>query len=345
MLIGIAPAIGQTREAPGFSLPANAHAAMIRLLQSTDPREQAWGAWYTGRDHLPQFTTLLQQVIAQHVLGASLNEIAAVDAALDALIQMKQGLPSSVLASVSERRPEQALILAGFAARDDRDVDPFLFEMLRTNDYYRWFAAANLLLERRTYGLANSIIGSLRLSVHVSVTSGDGSSGTGFGSAGGIGIGCGGGGAAPGLPPWADYRLGTAASPGLVVLSTGPTTVYYQRILAPAGSTPAQSSVQRAGPSADERLQYLASLAGQAPDSLPVRGTEFREVRLDAGAPLDRALESVRADILSHWSVLAQALVRAGALSQESAASDLPTLELTVYDSRRPVAPPMTVTR
>lgn len=319
---------------------------MVRLLQSTDPREQAWGAWYAGRDYLQQFTPLIQQLIAQHVSGASINEIAAVDVALDALIQMKQGLPSSTLASVSERRPEQALILAGFAARDDREVDPFLFEMLRTNDYYRWFAAANLLLERRTFGLASAIIGSLRLSVHVSVTSGDRSSGSGFGSAAGSSIGCGVGGVgAPGLPPWADYRLGTAASPGLVVLSTGPTTVYYQRIIAPAGSMAAPSSVQRAGPSADDRLQYLASLAGHVPDSLPVRGTEFREVRLEAGAALDRALESVRADILSRWAVLAQALVRVEALSQESAATDLPTVDLVVHDSRQPAAPLLTVTR
>ena len=133
---------------------------MVRLLQSTDPREQAWGAWYAGRDYLPQFTPLIQQLIAQHVSGASINEIAAVDVALDALIQMKQGLPSSTLASVSERRPEQALILAGFAARDDREVDAFLFDMLRANDYCAWFAAANLLLERRTFGLASAIISS-----------------------------------------------------------------------------------------------------------------------------------------------------------------------------------------
>jgi hypothetical protein len=115
--------------------------------------------------------------------------------------------------------------------------------------------------------------------------------------------------------------------------------VYYQRNLAPAGSTPSQSTVDREGPTADERLQYLASLAGQAADSIPIHGTEFREIRLDAGVPLDRALESVRADVLSRWSLLAQALVRAGALRQERAATELPTLDLIVHDSRQPATP------
>jgi len=338
--LGVVDARGQTNQTPGFSRPVDPNAAIVKLLQSTDPREQAWGAWYAGRDHLPQFTPLVQQVIAQHVSGVSLNEIAAVDVALDALIQMKQGLPSSLLTSVSDRRPEQALILAGLAAKDDVEADDFLFEVLRTNDYDRWFAAAHLLLQRRTFGLASSIIRSLRLAVHVYVTSGDNSSGGGFGSSGGMGIGCGFSGGAPGLPPWAGYRIGTGAHPGLVVLSTGPTPVYYQRILAPAGSTPAGSIVQRSGPSADDRLRYLAWLSGTPESDLPVHGIEIREIRLDVGAPLDRTLEGVRADILSRWSLVAQALVNRSALTKESAVEELPTLDLVVYDSRQPAAPP-----
>ena len=171
-----------------------------------------------------------------------MNEIAAVDVALDALIQMKQTLPSSALMSVSERRPEQALILASFASREDADVDEFLFDVLRANHYVRWFAAANLLLQRRTPGLASSIISSLRLAVHVYITAGNNGSGGGSGSGMGFAVGCGAVGAAPGLPPWAHYRLVTAAHAGLVVLSPGPTTVYYQRILALAGSTPSASN-------------------------------------------------------------------------------------------------------
>ena len=339
-LVGPPGTSGQTRQSPAFIAPVDPHVAIASLLQSADPREQAWGAWYAGRDHLTQFTPLIQQIVARHASGHSINENAAVEVALDALIQMNKGLPSSVLASVSGRRPEQALILASFAARDDVDVDDFLFEVLRSNEYDRWFAAANLLLQRRTPGVAITIIRSLSISVQVFVTSGDGSSSRGFGSAGGMGVGCGAGGTAQGLPPWASYRLSTAVHPGFVVLSAGPTTVYYQRVLARPGSTPATSSVHRAGPTADDRLRYLGWLAGRTAEDLPVRGTEFREIRLDANASLERALESVRGEILSRWSVLAQALVGTAALTSESAAAELPALELVVHDSRQPADPP-----
>ena len=223
--LGPADASGQLGTTPGSSRPPDPYAAVVTLLQSADPRDQAWGAWFTGRDHLTRLVPLVQEVVTQRVSGLSLNERAAVDVALDALIQMRQSLPSSALRRVSESRPDQALILATFATSDDVEIDEFLFDVLRANDYSRWFAAANLGLQRRTLGLASTIIGKLRLSVNVRVTSNDNSPRWGFGSGGVNGVGCGGGGMAPGLPPWADYRLGTAAYPGLVVLSTGPTTV------------------------------------------------------------------------------------------------------------------------
>jgi hypothetical protein len=47
------------------------------------------------------------------------------------------------------------------------------------------------------------------------------------------------------------------------------------------------------------------------------------------------ALEGVRADILFRWSLLAEALVRTSALSKESAATESPTLDLVVHDSRQ----------
>jgi hypothetical protein len=49
-------------------------------------------------------------VVTERVSGLSVNERAAVDVALDALIQMRLGLPSSALGQVSESRPVQALL-------------------------------------------------------------------------------------------------------------------------------------------------------------------------------------------------------------------------------------------
>jgi hypothetical protein len=331
LLVASAPAGAQTRTGPGFAERESDETVIRTLLQSANPREQAWGAWYAGRDQLRQFVPLLQQVITQHVSGATLEQRAAVDVSLDALIQMGQPLPPGDLSLVHDQRPAQALILSAFAAKDD-EIEPFLFDVLRGNDYDQWFAAANLLLARKSPGVASAIISSLRLTVHVYVTRGNRTAGGVFGSSGGVGIGCGAMGYAKGLPPWAIYRLGTAGQAGLVVHSTGPTTVYYQRVLSSAESTPAGSTINRAAPSADERLQYLARLAGMLHDNLPVRGIEFREITLAVNAPPDDALAGVRADVLAKWSILAHALVQTAALPKDSAATEVPTVDLVVHD-------------
>ena len=284
-----------------------------------------------------QFAPLLRQVIAQHVTGTAVEQRAAVDISLDALIQMRQPLPPGDLALVHDQRPAQALILSAFAATDD-EMEPFLFDVLRGSHYDQWFAAANVLIARKSAGLASAIISSLRLTVHVHVTRNNQTGGGGFGVGGGIGIGCGGMGGAPGLPPWATYRLGTAAHEGLTVHSTGPTTVYYQRALSPAGSTPALSTIDRPAPSADERLQYLARLAGLPPDNLPVRGIEFREITLAVDAPADDALAGVRADILREMVGPGPSARANRALPKESAVTELPTLELVVHDPQQPAS-------
>ena len=333
-MLAAAAASGQTTAVPGFVQPDDDLTIIRKLLQSPDPRAQAWGAWYAGRDHLRQFIPLVQSVVAERASVASLEETAAAEVALDALIQIRASLPSQQLAVVHERRPAQALILASTANLEDEDVDSFLFAALATNDYNQWFAAANILLDRRTVGVASAIIRTIRLTVHVYVTRGDQGGGIGVGSGSGRGVGCGlGGRSGRNLPPVAEYRLGTVAIPGYVVLSTGPKTVYYQRIVTSGGSRGCVV-VQRDGPTADDRLRYLAHLAKLNEDALPIRGRDSREVSLPPGAAVDGALEHIRQEILTRWSVLAQALVHMSVLSAEAAASDLPTIELIVHDQQ-----------
>ncbi len=261
-IVSTSGASAQTTAVPGFTQPDDDETVVRKLLQSTDPRAQAWGAWYAGRDQMRQLAPLVHAVIAQHAFGTSLPESAAVEVSLDTLIQLKVPTPAPLLAAVYERRPAQSLILAAIADRDDQEIEPFLLGVLARDKYDEWFAAANTLLGRRASGLAVSIIRALRIPVHVYITRDGRTTGGGSGTGMGVGMGCGAIGAARGLPPWADYRLATSAHPGYVVLSTGPTTVYYQRIVTAAGSTPARSVVERDGPAADDRLRYLAALAG-----------------------------------------------------------------------------------
>jgi hypothetical protein len=324
----------QTRTTPGFAPPADDETIVRQLLQSTDPRAQAWGAWYAGRDHRQQFVPLIQAVVAQHAFGPTLYDNAAREIALDALIQLRATLPPEQLAPVYERYPAQALILASLAGRDNEDTASFLLDVLNGKTYDDWFAAANILLNWRTARLASTIIRTLRVTAHVYITRGDQSATGGFSSGVGVGVGCGGGGVATAMPPWATYRLTTYAHPGVVVLSAGPTTVYYQRVVTPAGSSPAGSVSYRDGPTADDRLRYLGALAGMQEDDLPLRGLEFREIRLAAGASADAALEGTRAELYRQWSAIARALVHRSALSAEDGTRLLPAIDLVVHDSQ-----------
>ncbi len=112
--LGVADAGSQARGTPGFSRPPDPNAAIVTLLQSTDPRDQAWGAWFAGRDHLTQLTPLVQQVVTERVFGESLNERAAVDVALDAL--------DPDAARPAAERPEARLRKQARAGADSRRI-------------------------------------------------------------------------------------------------------------------------------------------------------------------------------------------------------------------------------
>ena len=84
---------------------------VVQLLQSADPREQAWGAWYAGRDMQPELVPYLEQVVLHRLGSESVADSAALDIALDALIQLRTPVPSDLLVAVHARRPAQALAL------------------------------------------------------------------------------------------------------------------------------------------------------------------------------------------------------------------------------------------
>jgi hypothetical protein len=340
-VLAASPAGSQTNTAPGFSAAADPNAAIVKLLQSENPKDQAWGAWYAGRDNLTELTPLVQQVIAQHVSGSSLSEVAAVDVALDALIQMRRQLPSTELRRVHERRPVQSLILAAFAQKNDAEADEFLLEVLRSEKYYEWTAAANLLVARKTPGVATTLIKGLRLTIDVRVTDGETTGRWGTEDLAPVGAGHGGSGIAPGLPPWAQYFLELSAAPGFVVHSTGPNPVYYHRMVTPAGSTPGFTDRLHPGPSATDRLRYLASLAGRADTDLPVQPIERHEVQWTGIENLNRAVATMLADVRLRWASFSEMLVHASALETRQAAVELPTFVVVFHDSRRDRSVPL----
>ena len=55
LLVLTAPVALAQERLPGPPPPQDPHAATAALLRSADAAEQAWGAWYAGRDQLRQF--------------------------------------------------------------------------------------------------------------------------------------------------------------------------------------------------------------------------------------------------------------------------------------------------
>lgn len=310
-----ASAAAQTAPRPGFLPPLDDRQTITRLLQSASAREQAWGAWYAGRDHHTELVPLLHQVVLARANATSLDDSAAVAAALDALIQMQGGAPAELLPLVYERRPAEALILASHARAD---ATPFLLHLMKGEKGEAWFAAANLLLSTHPRGYAAALLESLEISVYVRVSD-DGAAGGVPMNPVGAGIACGGIGVAPGLPPWAVCRLNPFPHPGVVVLAPGPKPIYYRRSLAPAGQTPTASTVTIGGPNNSDRLEYVAKLLGREDSELPVHAAESFGVRRTATAGLNAELARIREDVQRRYTGLLRMLFDADLLAEAEA--------------------------
>jgi hypothetical protein len=300
------------------------------LLQSADARQQAWGAWFSGRNLLAETIPLLQQVVSRRIASVALADMAAADLALDALIQLNAEVPADLLLLVHERRPAQALVLLSKGGKDSADA---LETLMRQEKGTSWFAAANLALARKPPRLAFVVLEGLQITGTL-VVSEDGN--VGVGMAGGISIACGAIGRAEGLPPWPSYELTHIAASGVVVLAPGPTPIYYQRTVAPAGQTPVGHSVGIVGPSTADRLKYLAALGGFNASTLPLNGRESYPLAWQGTAAVDAEVVRIRENLLARYARLLEVLVNARVLSAEDASAlPAPPVTVIVHDGRR----------
>jgi hypothetical protein len=228
------------------------------MLESSDPRVQAWGAWYAGRLLFKDCAPRLERLVEGNLEMTGWPQLAVLDIALDALIELEAGPAPELLLKIHPQRPVQALILLG---RLGADGEGALLKLLNEAQGYSWFAAANLLHRRKARGFAALVLRDLELTARI-VVSEDGKHGTGSGGGSG-GAGDGGQGFAPGYPPWAHYAPRTSAAPGVAVLAAGPTTVYYERVVAPAGQSPAGSGHILGNPAMEDRLAFFERLGPQ----------------------------------------------------------------------------------
>jgi hypothetical protein len=305
-----------------------------RMLRSSDSREQAWGAWLAGQGRLNEAIPRLQQVVEARLAGKDeLDDTAPLDAALDALIQLDAELRMPLLTQVFRRRSAASLMLM---SRAGPDADAPLLLLLGRERGTNWFAAANLLLRRRSPGLASALLRDLEISasivVYDHVPSGMGVLG---GSNAGLSARSGGFGLAPGYPPLAVYGLVVSPTDGDILLASGPKTVYLRRIVSAPGETPAASTEEAPGPQSEDRLQYLAALLGFGA-GMPLRASETRAVQWRNKESLESEIQSLREDILRRHAQLVQMLLDSHLLAPGEASAALPPrIDLLVHDRCR----------
>ena len=150
----------------------------------------------------------------------------------------------------------------------------------------------------------------------------------------GGGAGCGAGGRrADVLPPWPAYDLTTHGTTGVSVLAMGPVPVFYRRIVATTGQTPAFCDGFTDGPTGDHRIQYLGQLAGLEERALPLRGYEFHSIEAEDAAMAEAGIQRVKSDVARRYAQLMSLLVNAKLLPSEVAAR-APDISVEVLDLR-----------
>ena len=141
-------------------------AEITRLLESSTPRDQAWGAWFAAQARATQLTPLLRQVASAHRTSDAADSRYAADAALDALIQLGTPQPPAWARTFFDRWPAESLILL---SRADGDPSAELMDLASTQTGIRWLTAANLLLARRSSGFAALLLRDLQIDAHLTI--------------------------------------------------------------------------------------------------------------------------------------------------------------------------------
>jgi hypothetical protein len=279
------------------------------LLQSSDTREQIWGAALAMRKKMTDANPLVEKLVSQNLTGPSSSN-RTLDTALDALISNDARLAPDLLESIYAKRPGAALALL---AKIGPAADPVLLKIVgnsppatASSDWGAWCAAANLLTQHHALGFLPKLFSLLTTdgflvpgSVQVQR-----SNSFGFFFADGASL-------IPNttdLPPWPGYAVLADPSNGFA----GPVAVGIFR-----QNTSATALGKRVNyPDSEVFFSYLTALTGLA--TLPVHATEYRVIPKDL-SPDQFAAESRRfeQDIRQQYALLLQSLQTAGFLTPE----------------------------
>jgi hypothetical protein len=191
-----------------------------KRLQSGVARDIAWGASLAAQYRLVGAVSVIATAL-QTPVPDQIEKHSMISALLDALIQLDAHLPPREIEEYVDLFPVETMVLLRSSSTNRDNVLP---GQLTTASGFRWYVAANTLLETTPPGFAAKILD--KLTLHLAITiSEDGrtGSGSGVGSASvhdGIGVN------PEGYPPKATYRFEAVPRSSHIVLSTGPHTVY-----------------------------------------------------------------------------------------------------------------------
>jgi hypothetical protein len=282
---------------------------------------------------------VLERNLSRRLSGREWQDDAVIDTTLDALIRIgANNLSFSLIEPLYTRRKAQALILMPKVKREPA-FDMFLLKLTREKSSdglgIEWFAAANLLLDRRVPGFAAAILEDMVIQGTITLCD--------------PGEGCGRGGGrntiadsasyiAPGFPPWPTYAIQKdSTARGVTGFLSGPVSLAYSRYVTREGSRPGFLGESRrqspSSPSTAQRLQYLSAAFPNIP--LTIRSDQARLSIAETQAALDAEAESLRSDIHNRYSELIQQLRDAGLLnSDEFTKLAVPKVTITLDDLR-----------
>jgi TonB family protein len=305
-------------------------ATVNRLLQSTDAKDVAWGAFFASQHRVVSAIPLLTDDLRRG-FGPGSNEQRATELAiLDALVELDAHLQADALGASLARWPIPTLILLNNASGDR---DALLLERLSVTGGFEWKGIANLLLKSTPPGFAVRLLENLRLTLELHVTD-DPTRGIGSGLGGGVESGPNYALGVPGFPPLAHYSF-VPAQPGATIFSTGPDTVYYSRAVRNPATIPPLNRTDSAKPSDRDRIQYVNALVRTRYEAVPLPETTFATVIWTNSQSLRQEVSTQSRNVEEHLRSIISLFQLSNWLSNDESWRLTPHITLRISDDRR----------
>ena len=319
--------------------PAETDKLIREWLPNGSPVQQAWAAYWIGRDHwyeeIPKLLDLASALQAHSGTGSSngTDNDLLLAAVLDALIQLHGDVPKANSEALYPEFPVQALVLLSRTSDDARDALSKIMDS--ATQPITWLAAADLLAADPPAGFTARLVKAITIHMTIELLS-PGQGGIGRGEGGSCGEGS--NTARGGWPPAGLYYLSLHDSPTSALLADGENPVYVRRV------DPEQDAPEHC---AEDMFLDIAGLPRDLVGQLLGLKKEQFALQLNPSLDLTWSTRQAYVDAADEFvqkqrDALQQtvaALEAQGLLTGVEAESNRPSLGVAVLDLRREKAP------